>query len=210
MHNRLVKIAICTPHLGETKAKYSQSLGRLISFTGSATLNGPDGPIRPEIDVFMKRSAIVSHARRVVAQQAMAWEPDWLLWIDADQVFPRDALIKLLMRGMGMIAAIVRLNNAEARESNAARLVDGKPEPVFPSGDGIEEVLYVGLAFCLVHSSIMKALTPPLFREDVPEGAAGFMGEDAYFCRKVSAAGFPIYVDHALSVGHVTETVLTF
>jgi GT2 family glycosyltransferase len=207
-----VKIALCIPVYGGAKPQFVRSYGRLISHTYLATAAGTNGEARPIVETFIRDSASVSHNRREIAHEALAWGADWLLWLDADMVFPPDALIRLLAHGKPIVAANYRRRDPDSAASTAARLVDGRAVPLEPGRDGLEEAAFCGFGLCLVASAVLRAMSPPLFLEGVDKDQRTAVGEDAYFFIRARASGFPCLIDHALSleVGHIAETVLRF
>lgn len=198
-----MRVVICTPVHGETKAKFTQCLFRL----GLRTALYPHTEI--EIDSFIKSGSNVGYCRRLLAQEALAAEADYILWIDADQTFPPNALLRLLAADKPIIGANIRRRNPDEVMSTA---FDLNGQPLEPKREGIEEVLQMGLGLSLVHSSVFKAIEPPFFAEEVQQNGMDVLGEDIYFFRKARAAGFPAHVDHGLSleVGHLAETELRF
>jgi hypothetical protein len=88
---------------------------------------------------------------------------------------------------------------------------DGKLEGVIPNGDGIEEVAYMGLGVCLIHSDVFRKIQKPFFFFET-RGDGELVGEDVGFFAKTRQAGITAFVDHALSaeVGHVSDVELRF
>src|SRR5205823_14092800 len=64
---------------------------------------------------------------------------------------------------------------------------------------GLEAVAATGLGCCLVQADLVRQISPPRFMIGwVPDDHA-HLGEDLYFCRKLTGAGATIYIDHDLS-----------
>jgi hypothetical protein len=205
-----MRIVICTPVHGETKAKFSQCLFRLGVRTALCPFSVSGGPpVTLEVDSFIRSASNVGYCRRLLAQEALAAAADYILWIDADQTFPPNALIRLLASQKAIIGANIRRRNPDEVVPTAFDLI-GKP--LQPKREGVEEVLQLGLGLCLVHTSVLKAIEPPYFAEEVQRNGMDVLGEDVYFFRKARAAGFAAFIDHGLSleVGHIAETELRF
>ena len=207
-----MKVALCIPVYGGAKSPFLRSYGRLISYTYLAAVEGPEAAARPILETFTRDSASVSHNRREIAHEALGWGADWLLWLDADMVFPPDGLQRLLAHGKPIIAANYRRRDPEASVSTAAKLVDGKAVPLEPRRDGLEEAAFCGFGFCLIAATVLRAMTPPWFLEGVDRDQRTAVGEDAYFFTRARASGFPCLIDHKLSleIGHIAETELRF
>src|SRR5687768_2204965 len=58
-----------------------------------------------ELALLNTRHSILSHARNVLARDALQRGCDWLLWIDSDMRFPPDTLARLLAHGEAMVGA---------------------------------------------------------------------------------------------------------
>ena len=146
----------------------------------------------------------------------MLAEPDiqWVLFLDDDHTFPRDTLERLL--------AVTEPND----------IVSGEPiQKVPPYGTiafdfvtkdnkftmrrltfselpttGLVEVDAVGFGCVLVRRRVVEALSDPWF--EFGHWASNQMQEDVYFCYKAKQAGFRVFMDCGLVVGHITPVVI--
>lgn len=200
-----MKIAICIPAYGDTRAQFTVSLARMIYQTmrgwSKAKLAG-----EPDIQIILASSSSLAANRAWLAEEALAWGADWLLWLDADQTFPPHALLRLLAVQRPVVAASSPRRHFDALPS-ATIVKDGEHVPVWTTPEkvarnDIEAVSYVGFSVFLVAAEAVRALERPLFATDK---------EDMYFCGKLRAAGHHVFVDHALSwdVGHLLLDELT-
>ncbi len=207
-----MKIAICLPIHSGAKPQFVQCLARMIVHTESAQLQEKGQPIKPQLETFVFSTSNIAFSRRRLVDISLEWGADWLLWLDADQIFPADTLTWLLGRQRAIVGANCRRRDPSAVMPTAYTTKDGKPAPVFPHGDGIEEILHLGLAVCLTHAEVFRRIGRPYFFEQMHEDGIHSFGEDVSFCHKARAAGFPVFVDHALSrkVGHIADIDLYF
>jgi len=215
-----MKVAICIPRYGDTKGAFAISLARLVAHSLRT---------RPELDIeiFSISSSDLPQGRTDLLKDAIQWQARYLLWLDADHVFPPDALLRLLKHRLAVVGC-----NYPRRTSPtgpvAARLDDaGKWQHVWTTAalaeaGAVEEVAHVGLGLCLMDLNILHqvkahvekgvgwAQWAPFDRKLLP-GTSARMGEDASFFEELRAAGISIHVDHGLSwqVGHIHEQVLT-
>lgn len=211
-----MRLAICTPIHGDPKAAFTESLAALLIHTAKA---------RPDLELkcFFLKSSMLAESRNRLFGQAREWGAQWILWADADQAFPEDGLVALLDRDRLVVGCNYPRRSIPTGPSAAA--LDGTPlyTTAEKARDGqIEEVLTLGLGFCLVSMAVVaklerlalergkKTLWPLFFMEMRPD-EAGFDSEDTYFFRKLRAAGVPAFVDHGLSwrIGHVHDIILT-
>jgi len=224
------KIALCIPCYGDTKARFTQSLAAMIAHFLSADITTPEGePIARDVKTFMVASSMLTQSRHMLVAEALAWGADHLLWLDADHVFPEDALARLWARNLPIVGCNYA-RRCHPTAPTAARTIDGTNDhrnlvyttPRKAADDLIEEVDHIGLGLCLMDMRILDLLQHraeedgrdsflPLFHFETKPDGFGIIGEDVYFFRKLREAGVPVHVDHALSweVGHLHEQIMT-
>ena len=192
----MAKIAICTPHNGDVKAEYAFSMGKLLIAAQ---------PLH-EIDLFGARGSSIALNRMAIADKALAWGADYLLWIDSDHVFPANALERLLAHDVDIVG-VNQPRRAFGQPSTAVIVEDGQLRFVVTTkaeaeAGAVQQVTALGLALCLIRSSVFRRMERPWF-ENWPGG------EDSYFFAKLSKLPIPVFLDHALSweVGHIGEHV---
>lgn len=76
------------------------------------------------------------------------------------------------------------------------------PSTTPPTEQDLYEVGGCGLHFCLINRRIFEEIRPPWFK--------GKAGEDFYFCRKVTGAGYKIHVDLSVHTGHIVGPGIDF
>ncbi|HEX4736660.1 MAG TPA: hypothetical protein VH331_03760 [Allosphingosinicella sp.] len=217
-----MKIAICIPRYGDTKGEFTVSLSRMVIKTLSAA-----GAMRPEIEIFSVTSSDLPVSRNLLLKRAIEWQAHYLLWLDADHIFPAQSLIRLLSHRL----PVVGCNYSRRREPAgpvAVRVNEaGEREHVWTTEElartgVVEEVVHVGLGLCLMDMAILHQVKEhvekgvgwadwnPFDRKLLP-GTTTRMGEDASFFEELREAGVKVYVDHALSwyVGHIGEHIFT-
>jgi hypothetical protein len=192
-----MKVALCLPIYGDTKARFTLSLIAMVAT--SLRGHGIDLDTHPSFG-----GSRVEVARETVAANAIAAGADWLFWLDADQTFPPDTLLRLLAHGLPFVGCnYPKRDVSEAPTAHIYR--SGRPVPLLPKAGGVEPVDLMGFGVLLIGAEVFQAVPRPWFR-------AGKLGEDGHFCEAAKGAGFQPYVDHALSmqVGHIAERELTF
>ena len=223
---RTLKIAICIPAYGDTKAKFTQCLANLLIHIHSVTLTDAEGRrIKPEIEVFMVACSMLTQSRHKLVAEAIFWGADFMLWMDADHVFPPDALARLWSRNVPIVGCNYARRCSPTAPTASGYNEDGKKELVYTTeekaqANEIEEVAHLGFGLCLIDMRVFDVLQAkaeekgedsflPLFHFEV-EGST-VIGEDVFFFKKLRDAGFKVFVDHGLSweVGHIHEQVIT-
>lgn len=219
-----MKVAILIPCHGMPETMFVQSLVNMIAFTYEANLTGDDGEKLPvQIETFIVGSSILTQGRHELVLHALAWGADYMLWCDADHIFPKDAFCRLWATGLDAVGA----NYARRGKPTAptAAKITGKTDRenlVYTTlekaqAGEIEEVDHLGFGLCLMKAAVFDGMQAhaeaqgeetmmPLF--EMKEKA---YGEDVFFFRKVRAAGFKVFCDHGLSweVGHIYRQILT-
>lgn len=224
-----MKIAICIPCYGDTKAKFTQSLANMLVHTMGAQIEDENGPVKIEIETFMVSCSMLTESRHRLVAEALAWDVDYMLCLDADHTFPADTLVRLLSHGLPAVGC-----------NYARRFAPTAPTAAIDSGDedGLRHVLYttqekaeegvieecahLGFGVLLLDMRIFDALQAhaeaqgdgnflPLFKFEPTENKIGMVGEDVFFFRKLAETGIKPFVDHRLSweVGHCFEVILT-
>jgi hypothetical protein len=203
-----MKIVICTPHNGETKAPFTHSLARLLVYTGKVGVPGPAGRIRPDLDFVMIGGSNIANNRINLAEITVEAEADYLLWLDSDMAFPHYALERLISANQAIIGCNYgRRDNPTGPTAFTKK--NGKPEPVWTTAELAEEGLVervhsLGLGVCPMAVPVFQKIERPWF-EWGPDG------EDGYFFAKIADAGIPVMLDHRLSweVKHITYAEIT-
>lgn len=222
-----VRIAVCIPRYGDTKGEFTISLARMIAHTLSADVTSPSGKIRFEMEIFSTSSSDLPGNRERLLKRAIEWRADYLLWLDADHVFPPGALLRLLRHGLPVVGANYARRGDPTGPVSVRIGEGGAMEHVWTTAElaqkgAVEEVAHVGLGLCLLDMRILHQVKAhvettvgwaqwhPFDRKLFP-GTRERMGEDASFFQELREAGVKIFVDHGLSwhVGHIAEHVLT-
>ncbi len=213
----LMKVAICTPHYADVTAAYARSLSKMLLRTAGSSITFNGVATSPSFEVFMRKSSVLPRCRNTLVKDALDWEANYLLWIDADHSFPEDSLLRLLSLNLPIVG-VNYPRRAKPTWPTAVSL-DGEfiwtTEDLATSGE-VVQVRHLGLGFCLIDMNVIHALRQngagrPLFAlEMIGEGLEA-VAEDVFFFRRVNEAGFGVYLDHALSwhIGHVHDRIVT-
>lgn len=177
--------------------------------------------------VFGVRSgALLASARNSVAQQFLdADAADWLLFIDSDMTFERDALEHLFQHADPETCPIIGglcygLDFVEGPFPVVYNLVDTPDGPMThrPSHlvqhTGLLKVDATGSAFLMIHKSVLLAIQERGFSKAYPWfqetelGGGHPVGEDIAFCLRARTLGFPIVVNLDLRIGHKKDQIV--
>jgi SAM-dependent methyltransferase len=160
-------------------------------------------------------------ARNIIVESALAIGCDWLLMIDDDHVInidgspgtpedgaaPYDFLKKLLAHDVDIVGPLYYQRGGSAHP--VVMDDDEMEEPHFISdldiGYKLEERAVQGGGCMLIKMHIFDKIKPPWFEPEFN------MGTDVQICRKARDAGFKVYNDSSIEIGHVMNerTVIT-
>lgn len=164
--------------------------------------------------------SVVSRARNLLAQDLLDSNCDYLLFIDSDINFEPDHILRLLAWGSdpkkGIVAAVPRTRSEN--KNYIATLDYDEDGQLTMNGMGLVRAKRVATAFMLVRREVFETLVtqhpdwkyydarsdrvlPCLFDFQLTE--EGYMGEDFLFCDRAREAGFEIWVDPTITLGHM-------
>jgi hypothetical protein len=195
-----MRIAICIPAHGDTRAAFTLSLSRMLLHTVREwPLAMPGDPLL--LEIFMGSGGVVALVRERLFEAAGRWGAEWILWLDSDQSFPPDTLVRLAAAREPVIGANIPRRSPDATPTAETLDAAGRRQFVWTTPEKIaagtvEPVHQLGLGVCLTAMNALDRLPRPLFDE---------LREDQGLMRKLREAGHRPMVDHRLSaeVGHV-------
>lgn len=202
---QVTRVALLTPFHGSVRAHFAYSLAHVTQHIARE---------RPDLDVrlWFNTSSILPRVRTELAEGAIGWGAEWMLWLDSDHLFPPATLERLLAHGLDVVGA----NYPRRLPPHAPTAIGLDQQPCATTrakadAGGVERVTSMGMGVLLTHASVFERLGRPWFGVR-DEGARGWTGEDGFFFERLLAEGVPVHVDHALSweVGHIGQTTLSF
>jgi hypothetical protein len=127
-------------------------------------------------------------------------EGDWIWFIDDDHAFAPDILTRLLARKVDIVTPICL---RRSQPFLPVPYVDGDYMDLGQYGENeLVEVEYAGTSGMLIRKRVLETIEPPWF--ELGNGVS----EDVNFSRKARQAGFSIYVDMGVRLGHITTAVV--
>lgn len=176
--------------------------------------------------VFGVRSGALLAAGRnqVCAQFLEADVADWLLFIDSDMTFERDALEALFAHADPETCPIIGglcygLDYDTGPFPVVYRLVQTPDGPMthrpnmLDQTTGLMQVDGTGAAFLMIHKSVLVAMRDREFSKVYPwfqetELSGHPVGEDITFCLRARTLGYPIAVNLDLRIGHKKDQII--
>ena len=195
------KVMIATPaHDFKADVYYIDSLVQTIRLCDSEEI-----AVYP---VFWPGEALLQHARNALVRLAIQADVDGILFIDADQQWPREAVLSLIDAHADVIGCPVRKKSE--KEDYNVKALDGE---VLFCRDNLVEVEAVGTGFLLVSRKALRhvweASAPyehngqefrMVFHTSMRDGQ--LVGEDTTFCLKLRQHGYPVYILPQYTITH--------
>lgn len=132
-----------------------------------------------------------------------------LIMMDTDQVYPANTITALLEHDKPFVAAKVHrrcLPYDPILQRGKIGSFTQVPDSEWENG-GLVEVDATGFGCVLMDLEAVKTLPRPYFKFDL--NVKPYVGEDIYFWSQVKEAGFKIYVDCDIKIGHLQTLMLT-
>lgn len=156
------------------------------------------------------RSPYMDSLRDILAQKALESESDYILWLDADQVYPYDTperLMKHVDDGKFVVGGITPL-----RATGQPMVYDFKDDGMkftYRTKNnhltGVQKVGGMGMGGIMVHPRVYSEFLEPPFFQMVWDPKTGRQsGEDVVFFKKCHDAGINVWCDYDLMFKHLT------
>ena len=145
---------------------------------------------------------------------------DYIMWIDSDIVFSFEQIQKLISYDKDIVSGIYKTENGE----NFACVKDWDQNYYKKNGSfyflqrkdvlnrhGLMEVDYNGMGFMLIKKGVFEKVKYHWFcqlKKQIGD-LEDYCSEDVAFCHLAQEAGFKIYIDPEIIVGHEKMRILT-
>jgi len=153
-----------------------------------------------DISVLPASGQPIDRIRNILVEYALKKNPDYILFLDSDQVFLPAMLDCLISLNQDVVSALCF---QRMRPHNPAIRIKGKVYKDFNEGE-ILEVDQVGMACILIRSEVFKKIKPPWFKCEwrKKDGKEDLLMEDFYFSEKLKKAGYKIFVNTGVISEH--------
>ncbi len=141
--------------------------------------------------------------RNTCVNQASKYNSQHIFFIDADMIFPKDTLVRLLSRKVDIVGALY-FNRSRPFMPNAAYFRDGKWEHITSWHQGLMDDLDgIGTGLMLVNMEVFEKILKPHWQFPYLKDLDCYGGEDYYFCQKAKEHGYKIHLDASIKTGHM-------
>ena len=142
-------------------------------------------------------------ARTEIVREARANHSSHLFYLDTDMDFENDVVLRLLAHDKDIIGA--NYNQRGFPLTTTVRVKN--PEGLYTIAD-IPDTLFecdaVATGCMLIKMSVFDTIKEPWFFYKF-DAKGNPIGEDVWFCEKAKEAGFKIWCDPTIKVGHIGE-----
>lgn len=144
------KLVVAIPSGRAIEAHTALSLAGLSSYT---SLHGVRLAMMSEI------RSVISAARNALVVRAASIDPDWILFIDADMMFPPDAALRLMSHNLDVVCGTY---NKRSPPFDILGHLTGEKRSIT---GGLHEADFMPGGMMLIRYSVLKALSYPWFFE---------------------------------------------
>lgn len=203
-----MKITIATPTNRGIQPETFQSLCNLVAHASKYDLH----IITPE------EGYTVAENRNYTAVQALNNKSEYLLMIDDDMTFPYDVLDRLLENDKEICGVAYHSRGCDSRmkciEGDIMSIAEVDKKKYInletntdPKYKKTFELYATGTGIILIKCEIFYKIKRPWFDFEWYESGQCKNGEDWVFCFKAKDAGYKIYTDPTIEVGHIGEAI---
>jgi GT2 family glycosyltransferase len=168
--------------------------------------------IPPGSSLITSEGTAISFQRNAAVEHLLA-NPElaWLWFLDDDHLIPPATCATLLAHNLPIVGGLyyTRRDPLRLTAMRLSRDEAGRPSAFHPLKPplkpGLHQVDGMGMGCTLIRREVFEKVENPWFLAD-QYGLQN--GEDFYFCLKAGDAGYKIYVDSSVRIGHLTTMAI--
>lgn len=156
-------------------------------------------------------STYLALSRNKLCKRALEHGCEWIFFVDDDNGLRPDTLLRLLAHDKPIVSGLYLNRNQPFHPiAFSHRTEDGLYVPIdllaLP-GEGLLQVQAVGAGCLLIRREVLEAIGDNWFQHGrVDDWDAS---EDIIFCEQARAAGFEVFVDLGMPVGHMAPVAIS-
>jgi len=160
------------------------------------------------IHIIMSSATLIETMREEIAKKFLEHGDDCLIWIDADQIYPPETLIKLvadLETGREIVGGVTPLKNSGYpsiwtldKETGLYNL-----DKDFEVNRGLIKVDVCGGGGLAVSRSVYERIKPPYYERMLNYDKKSLLGEDLSFFRRCQEKNISVWCDTDLLYQHI-------
>lgn len=151
----------------------------------------------------------VDTLRNDIVEKALQMGVTALLLCDVDQVYPVNTITKLMSHRLPVVGGKIS-RRYPPFDPIMMRMTDEGYQPIedYKSGE-LVSVDATGTGCILYDMEVFRKLPYPWFKFQKDPATGMTIGEDIFFCQTLKAAGYDIYVDTSVEIGHLATMIIT-
>lgn len=166
------------------------------------------GMEKPEGTSYMQiMGGSIAKAWNDIADRLLDSDAEWLMLLNDDHVYPPNTLTRLLSHDVDMVTGyyLKRTFPFSPVLYNGLREIEGKEwyETYYPQEgeSGLQPIVGCGDGCVLIKRKVLEAIEHPIW--EISKFKPDLQSTDLIFCEKVRKAGFKMFVDLDLMIGHM-------
>lgn len=196
VQNSGVKLAIGVPTAGFIRnAKFMDAFHAILK---------PEGTL-----LAFSHGASPAFGRNKIIEAALSQNATHILFLDDDVVPPYDTVNRLLLHDKDIVGGLYLMRQyPHFPLMFDMKMPDGRCRHKFltPDTHGLVEVVNTGFGCVLIKTDVFRKMEKPWVT--LGETQKDHWGDDISFFNRATAAGFKIYIDCEVQVGHIGEVIL--
>lgn len=175
--------------------------------------------------VHLSGCSIITRARNSLVNQFMTSNATEMLFIDADIRFKAEDVIRIMALGSDKDVLAGPYPRRAKDQMFFCDIWHNEHGGVELTEEGLLRVKRIGTGFMFIRRHVIEAMQKPEWKYwvdvenahhyavfDFKVTPEGYVGEDYLFCDRVNEAGFAVYIDTSMNLGHYgsTEFVANF
>lgn len=166
-----------------------------------------------QLAVYTSNTSLIDKMREVLADEVLTTDPDYALWLDADQLYPMETMIKLAghVDSGHLVVGGVTPDKHTAKPMVYRFLNDCGScahDRNFEVDRGLVKVDAMGFGGIMMAREVLEQIKAPRFPRTWDEAMQSFVGEDFGFYNKCRKAGIDVWCDTDLHYSHMVGTAV--
>ncbi len=151
------------------------------------------------VDMLLRISCDIVSSRTWLVLEAIKNGATHILFVDSDMVFPEDTLNRLLAHNKAIVGT--EYNKREFPLKGVHKALGET------SATELYKAEHVGTGMLLIDLAVFAKLKGAWFNFGRDSQGALVLGEDIWFCKTAQDAGFDVWIDPTIKMGHCGEYI---
>ena len=151
----------------------------------------------------------ISTMRNHAVESGLTQGVDYVFFLDADQIYPYDSIVKLLAHGKEVVQGFYVTRKQPTLPVHFKEIkLDGHlgdEDNRIPCTQGLVEQACGGFGGVLVATSVLQKMKYPYFKLYYDDAKNLLLGEDIHFFMELQKLGIKSYLDCDLKFGHIVN-----